>query len=75
MTLTEMKNLPRDYLIPAEVASILGCDPQYIRVAARQEPQRLGFPVIVVGHRVKIPRLSFLRYMGLLGKDSAVWQG
>lgn len=57
--------LDRDYLTPAEIAGVLGSDPQSIRVAARTEPQRLGFPVVVIGSRVKIPRAAFLRYMGI----------
>ena len=57
--------LDRDYLTPAEIAGVLGSDPQSIRVAARVDPQRLGFPVIVIGSRVKIPRAAFLRYMGI----------
>ena len=57
--------LDRDYLTPAEIAGVLGSDPQSIRVAARVEPQRLGFPVVVIGSRVKIPRAAFLRYMGI----------
>lgn len=57
--------LDRDYLTPAEIAGVLGSDPQTIRVAARVDPQRLGFPVIVIGSRVKIPRTAFLRFMGV----------
>jgi hypothetical protein len=57
--------LERDYLTPAEIAGVLGSDPQTIRVAARTEPKRLGFPVVVIGSRVKIPRTAFLRYMGV----------
>lgn len=63
MTLNEIRNLDREYLIPREVAPILGVDPQDVRVAARQCPEMLGFNVAVVGTRVKIPRLGFLRWM------------
>ena len=57
--------LERDYLTPAEIAGVLESDPQTIRVAARTEPQQLGFPVIVIGSRVKIPKAAFLRHMGI----------
>jgi hypothetical protein len=63
MTLNEMRNIDREYLIPREVAPILGVDPQDIRVAAKQCPERLGFNVTVIGTRVKIPRLAFIRWM------------
>ena len=63
MTLEEMRTIDREYLVPADVAPVLGCDPQDIRVAARQAPHMLGFNVCVVGSRVKIPRRGFLRWM------------
>ena len=64
MTLKELRELEREYLTAAQIAGVLGSDPQTIRVAARVDPQRLGFPVVVIGSRVKIPRVPFLRYMG-----------
>ena len=51
-------------LTPAQVAPVLGCNPQDIRVTARQAPELLGFPVSVIGTRTKIPRRSFLRWAG-----------
>lgn len=64
MTLKELRELEREYLTADQIAGVLGSDPQTIRTAARADPQRLGFPVIVIGSRVKIPRVPFLRYMG-----------
>ena len=63
MTLAELKKLDRDIITPAQAAGVLGCDPQYIRVAAHQRPELLGFPVTIIQSRVKIPRLAFIRYM------------
>lgn len=63
MTLNEMREYDKDYLTPAQVATALGSDPQSIRVWARQNPIGLGFPVIRLGSRVKIPRIAFIRYM------------
>ena len=63
MTVNEIKVLDREFLIPADVAPILGCDAQDIRVAARQRPERLGFSVAVIGTRVKIPRRAFLNWI------------
>ena len=51
-------------LTPAQVAPVLGCNPQDIRVTARQAPELLGFPVAVIGTRTKIPRRAFLRWAG-----------
>ena len=63
MTLEDVRTLKKDTLPPAIVADVLDCDPQYIRIAARQCPERLGFPVARMGNRVKIPRLAFIRWM------------
>ena len=63
MTLSDLKALNREFLTPAEVASILGCDPQEIRVQAKQQPERLGFNVAVIGSRVKVPRRAFLNWL------------
>lgn len=63
MTLEDVRTLKKDTLTPAIVADVLDCDPQYIRIAARQCPERLGFPVARIGNRVKIPRLAFIRWM------------
>ncbi len=63
MTLDEIRNSTKEVLTPAEVAPVLGCDPQDIRVAAKQHPERLGFNVAVIGTRVKVPRLAFIRWM------------
>ena len=63
MTLDEIRACPREFLVPREVAPLLGVDPQDIRVCARQCPERLGFSVAVIGTRVKIPRVGFLNWM------------
>lgn len=63
MTLDDLKRVDRDWLLASEVAPILGTDPHSIRVAARVAPNRLGFPVCVLGSRIKIPRLPFIQFM------------
>jgi len=63
MTLDDIRKIDREFLTPAQVAEVLGCDPQGIRVWARQRPDGLGFPVCIVGSRTKIPRIAFIRWM------------
>lgn len=47
-------------------AKILGCSPQWLRMMARERPERLGFPVCCpTPHRVKIPRIPFMRFLGM----------
>lgn len=65
-TLPELINKKdREFFTAAEVCTVLGADPQTIRDTARQRPDLLQFPVICAGNRVKIPRIPFLRFMGV----------
>lgn len=63
ITLEDLKAMTKPVITPAEAAQVIGCDPQLIRIAARQQPELLGFPVIAVGTRTKIPRLPFLQFV------------
>lgn len=66
-TLAELQASPRDYFVPAEVEGVLHMDQQTLRLWARDDywRERLGFPVMVIGSRVKIPKVPFLRFMGV----------
>lgn len=63
LTLDELAALPVEVLTPAQVAPVLCLDQDTIRGQARSCPERLGFPVVVAGNRVKIPKRPFLRFM------------
>lgn len=63
MTLDDIRRMDRAVITPAIAAQVLSCDPAYIRVAARDAPEQLGFPVVRIGSRTKIPREAFVRYM------------
>ena len=62
-TLREVEAYTEEFLTPKDVAKVLGCDAQTIRVQANRCPERLGFPVSIIGTRVKIPKEAFLRFM------------
>lgn len=51
-----------EFLRAEDVGEILGVDPQYIRSQAQADPRKLGFPVIVIGRRVHIPKQAFLYF-------------
>ena len=70
MTLKEIAGLNCDYLTPTQAAPVLKCNPYFINLMAKTEENRkaLGFPVIRVGTRIKIPRIPFLRVMGWEGE-------
>lgn len=57
------------FLVPVQVSRVLSCSPYTINVAAKDEKgrARLGFPVTMMGNRVKIPRIPFLHFMGWEG--------
>lgn len=66
MTINEMLQSTEPLLSPADVAEVLHCDPQSIRVQAQSDPSKLGYPVIIINRRVRIPRIPFLCYLGYL---------
>ena len=67
--LDEIRKMDKDIITPEIAAKVLCCDPHYIRVTAHNRPELLGFPVTLIGNRVKIPRKAFIRYMD--GKNNA----
>lgn len=62
-TLREVEAYTEEFLTPKDVAKVLGCSDQAIRVQANRCPERLGFPVSIIGTRVKIPKEAFLKFM------------
>ena len=60
MTLAEIRASDKAVLTPADVAPVLGVNPQSIRVA---DPVDLGFPVTKIGTRTLIPRKPFLAFV------------
>lgn len=64
MTLAEIKQSDAVFLTPAEVAPLIGCNPNFIRKAAHDAPELIGFPVCVIGTRTRIPRKPFLKFLG-----------
>ena len=64
MTVEEIKASTDRWLTADQIAPVLECDPNSIRRQAQADPQKLGFPVTVIGARVKVNRLGFLRFLG-----------
>lgn len=63
MTLSEIKQSDKNMLVAEDVAPIIGCNPHRLRLVAKERPELLGFPVCVVGNRVKIPRIPFIHFI------------
>ena len=66
MTLEEIIVSNEVFLKPNDIAEVLQCDPQCIREQAQRDPTKLGYPVVVQGSRIRIPRIPFLRFIGVL---------
>lgn len=69
MTLEEMKSSTKLFITPADVAPLLESDPHTIRCSAREQPDLVGFAFTMVGNRMKIPRMAFLKWLGLDVKE------
>ena len=63
ITIQDLKKMTKPMITPNEAAQIIGCDPHFIRLQARVDPGKLGFPVVVLNTRTKIPRLPFIRFV------------
>lgn len=62
MSLESIEALDKEMLTPSDIAPLLRSDPASIRWQARHEPEKLGFPVVVMKNRVKIPKAAFLQF-------------
>lgn len=63
MTLEQIKQSNKDILTCADVSKVLKCNPYSLHMQAQQRPETLGFPVICMGNRVKIPRKPFIQFI------------
>lgn len=67
ITLEEIEAIHKDFLTPTDIADFIGCNPQSIRVQAYDDKSKskdsFGFPISVIGTRVKIPKIPFIKFM------------
>lgn len=64
MTLDEIKSSRELFLTPEDVSEVLKSNAHAIRLQAHDDPRLLGFRVVVIGTRTKIPRRPFLEFIG-----------
>lgn len=62
-SLKELEQMDTVYIPPRMAAPILKVNPYSITLQARDDPSKLGFPVTVMGHRTRIHREAFIRFM------------
>jgi hypothetical protein len=68
MTLSEVAKLEDVMITPDIAAKVIGMDPSKLRLAVEEgRTDIIGFPVMKVGSRVKIPKGPFCRFCGWEG--------
>lgn len=68
-TLEDIEKIDAPILLPRHIAGYLRCAQYTINCQAKQDASKLGFPVIMTGSRIKIPKEGFLNYCR--GKETA----
>ena len=63
MELDRIAALPKEMLVPTDVAQYLGCCAYTINIATRDGRNPFPFPIIRMGTRVRIPKIPFLKAM------------
>ncbi len=63
MTFEELKSSGKEFVVAADIAKIIGIDPYALILTAREAPEKLGFPCLVVGRRVRFPRRAFIKWV------------
>ena len=68
MNIEEIKKSEKAFLVPKDVAEVIGCDPYTINIQAKEDKRNgvnsFPFPVLLMGSRVRIPRKPFLKAIG-----------
>lgn len=64
MTREQIENSDKECLVCTDICKVLGLNAYTIHGQALERPELLGFPVIVTGRNVRIPRVAFMRFMG-----------
>ena len=67
MTLDDLEKIEKEYLIPTQVAPILGCAAYNINVQVKEDKKNgtnsFPFPTILIGTRIRIPKMAFIEVM------------
>lgn len=65
LSLQELIDIEKECFAPEDICGVLGVHPHNIRLSAKQRPELLGFEFFFIGTRMKIPKIPFLRKMGI----------
>jgi len=73
ITLEDIENIPKEFLLASDVAPYLKAGTPTILYYAKKAPEQLGFPVIVTGKMVRIPKRAFV-YFCRYGKPAVDYE-
>ena len=66
-TLKDIESINRSMLSIMDICDYLECDPHVFRMTVRDDKKHhtdsLGFPVMILGNRIKIPKDAFVQAM------------
>ncbi len=65
MTITDIIRSDKEMLTCGDIADVVGMGQYNLHRYIIEYPERIGFPVMVTGNRVRIPRIPFLKFMGI----------
>lgn len=63
MTLEEIKTCESEFLFVDDIKELCELNPNVFRKQAHEDPSKLGFPVMVCGTKVRIPRRAFIKFI------------
>lgn len=63
MTFEEIKESDKDFIFADDVKDVICVSPNALRKQAHEDPSKLGFPVMVCGTKVRIPRKAFIKFI------------
>lgn len=63
MTIEELMKSDKEMLTVGDIVPILGLAHRTITQQAKEAPWMLGFPVIVAGNSIRIPRKGFIAFI------------
>lgn len=69
MTWEEIKASDKLILTAQDVAPVLQCDPQTLRLSVRKQKDLIGFNCCIIGQTLRIPRMAFIKWMEGGNKD------
>lgn len=75
LTLQQLVESEKSCFTPEDVCWVLGTNPHTIRLMARERPDLLGFDCFIIRSRIKIPKIPFLRKMGIDLENQNVLKG